>query len=36
MKAGGSYAQDFLYLTKQTLYIASSTPGTIVEVRVWL
>jgi hypothetical protein len=35
MKAGGSYAQDFLWLNKQTLYFASSTPGTVIEVRVW-
>lgn len=35
LKAGGIYTKDKLGMEGKTLYLASATEGTVVEVRVW-
>jgi hypothetical protein len=35
LKAGAEYTADGINLTSKTLYLASATAGTVVEIEVW-
>lgn len=35
LKSGSNWWEDNLFLEDKTLYLASSTAGTVVEIQVW-
>ena len=35
VESGAQYYDEGLFLNKSTLYLASSTAGTVVEIRAW-